>query len=86
MNSLLSNRNLYNTANLLKWTPRFGPCLSLLIIVDSQYATHLSKTDILLPPEVFFLVIVDGMTFKFQTSCIPGTDTLSVSAHRKAQH
>ena len=26
------------------------------------------------------------MTFKFQTSCIPGTDTLSVSAHRKAQH
>ena len=29
------NGHLYKTDTLLKWTPRVGPCLSLVLLIDS---------------------------------------------------
>jgi len=40
------NGHLYKMDTLLKWTPRVGPCLSLLLLVDSLKDGHLTKTDI----------------------------------------
>ena len=39
------NGHLYKTDTSLKRTPRVGPCLSLLLLFDSLYDGHLSKTD-----------------------------------------
>ena len=37
--------HLYKMDTSLKWTPRVGPCLSLLLLFDSLQDGHLSKTD-----------------------------------------
>ena len=39
------NRHLYKMDTSVKWTLRVGPCLSLLLLLDSLQDRHLFKTD-----------------------------------------
>ena len=43
VDSLLTDASTRQTP--VKWTPRVGPCLSLLLLFDSLEDGHLSKTD-----------------------------------------
>ena len=40
------NGHLYKMDTLLKWIPRIGSCLSLVLLVDSLKDGHLTKTNI----------------------------------------
>ena len=52
--------------NCIRWTPRVSPCLSLLLVVDSQYNRHLTKDGhIVLAIQVS---IIDAEAFLLQVS------------------
>ena len=42
---IMFNRHLFKMDTSVKWTPRVGPCLSLLPLFDSLQNGHLCKMD-----------------------------------------